>query len=229
MSGARALAVVASASALAGAFAACGGDDSTSTASSSTTSTASSSTTSTATVEDTGETTEFLGATLTAATAGEPGVVVVAVAPGSKSRLQEGDVIVEAEGKPVSSPEELLDAVGKPELGGQFTIKVARGDKRITLTEVQSPTAFLGTQVQDAKGGALVVGLAPDSPAADAGIEKGDLIVAVDGDPVGGGDDLLRAVGTHSPGDEVTIAVERDGERVEVKATLIENPGATGG
>src|SRR5699024_5608464 len=83
-----------------------GGDDST------TTSTVASSTSTT--TSSAPDTTEFLGATLTAATAGEPGVVVIAVAPGSKSRLKEGDVIVEADGKPVASPEELLDAVGKP-------------------------------------------------------------------------------------------------------------------
>jgi S1-C subfamily serine protease len=202
-----------------GGFGCGGGDDSTTTTSS----------TSTATVEGAGETTEFLGATLTTATAGESGVVVIAIAPGSKSRLREGDVIVEAEGKPVASPEELLDAVGKPELGGEFTIKVVRGSKRFTLTEVQSPTAFLGTQVTDGKAGAVVVGVAPDGPAEKAGVREDDVIVAVDDEPIRSGDDLLNAVGTHSPGDEITITVERGGKQVEVRATLIENPGATGG
>src|SRR4029079_18242172 len=111
----------------------------------------------------------------------------------------------------------------------QFTIRVVRGSKKFTLTEVQSPTAFLGTQVQDGKGGALVVGIAPGSPAAEAGIKEDDVIVAVDGDPIGGGDDLLNAVGTHAPGDEIPITVERDGKRVDLRATLIENPGSTGG
>jgi S1-C subfamily serine protease len=143
--------------------------------------------------------------------------------------LHEGDVIVEVDGKPVASPEELLDAVGKPELGGQFTIKVVRGDKRFNLTEVQSPTAFLGTQVQDDKAGAVVVGIAPGSPAAEAGIEEGDVILAVDDASIRNGEDLLQAVGTHSPGDEVVVTVERDGKDVELHATLIENPGASGG
>jgi S1-C subfamily serine protease len=206
-----------------------GGDDSESTSTSTVASSSSTTTETTATVQDAGDTTEFLGATLTAATAGEPGVVVIAVAPGSKSRLKEGDVIVEVDGKPVASPDELLEAVGKPELGGQFTIGVVRGSKRFTLTEVQSPTAFLGTRVQDAKRGVLVVGIAPDSPAAEAGIEEDDLIVTVDGEPIRSGDDLLKAVGTHSPGDEVVIGVERGGKQVEVRATLVENPGASGG
>jgi S1-C subfamily serine protease len=202
----------------------CGGGDDSESTSTSTVASSSSTTTSEAAA-----TTELLGATLTAATAGEPGVVVVAVAPGSKSRLKEGDVIVEANGKPVASPEELLDVVGKPELGGQFTIRVVRGQKEFTLTEVQSPTAFLGTQVQDGEGGAVVVGIAPDSPAAEAGIVKDDVIVAVDDQPIASGDDLVNAVGTHSPGDEVVITLKRDGEQVDVHATLIENPGATGG
>jgi S1-C subfamily serine protease len=199
----------------------CGGDDGSTTAST----VASSTSTTTSPAPDT---TEFLGATLTAATAGEPGVAVIAVAPGSKSRLKEGDVIVEADGKAVASPDELLDVVGKPELGGQFTIRVVRGEKEFTLTEVQSPSACLGTEVKDGKEGAVVVGLAPGGPAEKAGIREGDVIVAVDDEPVGSGDDLLSAVGTHAPGDEVTVTVERDGENAGVSVTLVRNPGASG-
>ena len=194
---------------------------------------ASSSTTSqstTLTADGTGDSTEFLGATLTAATAGEPGVVVIDVEPGSVSRLKVGDVIVSVDGEPVADPDELIDAVGETELGDQFKIRVVRGSKRISFIEVQSPSAFLGTQVKDAPGdgGAAVVTVAGGSPAEKAGIEKGDVLVAVDGTPVRSGDELVEAVAAHSPGDEVTVTATRGSDEVELSVTLVRNPGIGG-
>ena len=50
------------------------------------------------------------------------------------------------------------------------------------------------------------------SAAADAGLEPGDLIVAIDGEAVATSDEVRDAVRERSPGDEVTIVIERDGE-----------------
>ncbi len=185
---------------------------------------------STVTAVGTEEPIEFLGAKLTAATAGEPGVVVIEVAPDSLSRLRVGDVIIKVDGKPVASPEELIDAVGEPELGEQFTIRVIRGSKRITFAQVQSPSAFLGTAVKDTPGGdgVTVVEVEPDSPAEAAPIKPGDVIVAIDGDAIGTGDDLLAAVAAHSPGDEVTVTVLRGSDEVDLNVTLVQNPGLSG-
>jgi len=49
--------------------------------------------------------------------------------------------------------------------------------------------------------------------AAEAGIQVGDRIVAFDGDPIQDFREVADRVGPH-PGDQVTIAVERDGERL---------------
>ena len=79
--------------------------------------------------------------------------------------------------------------------------------------------------------GVVVIGVAPDSPAAEAGIVPAevrrdgtvrprDVIVALDGRQVGSGQDLAAALDTHDAGDEVTVTVERDGRRREVSATL---------
>ncbi len=71
--------------------------------------------------------TDFFGASLTGATAGEPGVVVQSVQPDSKSQLKPGDVIVAFNGTPVASPDELVHAAGTPKVGEQFKIKVCAG------------------------------------------------------------------------------------------------------
>jgi S1-C subfamily serine protease len=165
---------------------------------------------------------DFLGATLASTTAGEPGVVVQSVQPDSKSRLRPGDVIIACNGTPVASSDDLIRAIGTPKVGEQFTIKVVRGQDRFTLAEVQSPTAYLGVQVKDgtrSAKGAVVVSVAANGPAATAGLKRGDVITAVDETRVGRVDDLLQILGTHLPGDTISISVSRGSRQLQVTAT----------
>jgi S1-C subfamily serine protease len=173
---------------------------------------------------------DFLGATLTTATAGEPGVVVQSVQPDSKSSLKPGDVIVALNGASVASADQLIHAVGTPKVGSQFKIEVVRGKQRFPLIEVQSPMAYLGAKVRDATGdakGALVVAIAPNGPAAAAKLQPDDLITAIDGTPVRNVDDLFQSLGAHAPGDEAKISVARGARRLELTATLTDRPAPT--
>jgi hypothetical protein len=68
-----------------------------------------------------------------------------------------------------------------------------------------------------------------------AGLEAGDVIVAVDGEPLGPGRDLAALLGEWAPGDEVTLGVMDGGELPgsmvqprEVTVTLGEHPDAQG-
>ena len=154
-------------------------------------------------------------------------MVVQSVQPDSKSRLKRGDVIVAFNGTPVASSDELIRAIGTPKVGEQFTIKVVRGSHRFTLTEVQSPSAYLGANVKDATGdvkGAAVVSVAANSPAAATGLQRGDVITAVDDTSVGSVDDLLQAIGTDAPGDTIRISVSRGSRELEMTATLAARP-----
>ena len=66
----------------------------------------------------------------------------------------------------------------------------------------------------------------PDSPAAAAGLQPGDVIAAVDGTAVAGERDLAALIGGYAPGDEVELSVvspDDDGERI-VSLALGENP-----
>jgi len=65
---------------------------------------------------------------------------------------------------------------------------------------------------------AYVEKVVPDSPAAKAGFEPGDKIVAIDAAPVESFDDLQRIVAPNA-GRELTFKVERNGETIDVKVT----------
>jgi S1-C subfamily serine protease len=87
-------------------------------------------------------------------------------------------------------------------------------------------TAFLGVQLVPGdvdtvgRAGAVVETVVGDSAAASAGIQEGDVIIALDGVPVLGGADLQAQVRAHQPGEDVEIIILRDDEETTVTATL---------
>lgn len=74
-----------------------------------------------------------------------------------------------------------------------------------------------GTEKLD---GARVESISAGSPAADADLKVGDVIVRVDGKPVTGSIDVVVAVRAHQPGEKVTLMVRRDGKTFEVEVGL---------
>ena len=67
----------------------------------------------------------------------------------------------------------------------------------------------------DRERGVLVSRVEPDSPAADAGLSAGDVIVAVDGESVSGPGELIGAVHA-SDGAELDILVSRSGVELHI-------------
>jgi putative serine protease PepD len=68
--------------------------------------------------------------------------------------------------------------------------------------------------------GAYVTDVTSGSPAEQAGIQAGDIITAVDGEPVYGTSYLAIAIRGHSVGDTVTVTVERGGQEKDIDVTL---------
>jgi putative serine protease PepD len=62
--------------------------------------------------------------------------------------------------------------------------------------------------------------IVPGGPAERAGLEAGDVIVAIDGKPVADSAELIVAIRSRSPGDTVTLTVRRDGDERTVKVAL---------
>ncbi len=83
-----------------------------------------------------------------------------------------------------------------------------------TLTDAQAG------QIRGAKPGAYVDQVVTGGPADKAGIQAGDIVVAVDGVRVTSVDELIVEVRKHHVGDRVTVTVVRDGSEKKLTLTL---------
>jgi type II secretory pathway component PulC len=88
---------------------------------------------------------------------------------------------------------------------------------------------FLGVQLGAGEGGVAVSSVIGGTAAEKAGLQAGDVIVAVDGNNVESPESLTEAIRAHQPGDTIRLTVERDGERMKIKATLGKREGAMAG
>jgi S1-C subfamily serine protease len=83
--------------------------------------------------------------------------------------------------------------------------------------------------VADDTDGAGLVEVFPDGPADEAGVEAGEIIVAINGDEIGSPEELTDALADLDPGETATLTLMGpDGER-EVEVELEERPVTLGG
>ena len=73
------------------------------------------------------------------------------------------------------------------------------------------------------ESGVLVSRVAPDSPAAAAGIAVGDVITSAGGGPVSTAGQLVGRVGHRREGEEIDLGIVRDGTPLTVRATLAQS------
>jgi len=72
--------------------------------------------------------------------------------------------------------------------------------------------------------GAAAPGITPGSPAEAAGLQEGDIIVELEGTVIDAEHPLEAVLTSYGPGQTVTLAVLRGGQRLEVKVTLGTRP-----
>ena len=117
--------------------------------------------------------------------------------------------------------------------GGQnigFAIPVDRATgaiERLRRGERAPAVGYLGvasSDNDDGGAGAQVREVEPGSPAAAAGLQPGDVILSVAGQPVTGSGELAAAMRQRRPGDQVEIGYRRGGEARTTRATLAARP-----
>lgn len=164
---------------------------------------------------------------------------VQADAPGAKAGLRTGDVITELDGKAITDAGELQMLVGQKQPGDTIHLEVMRDDKpvnvAVTLEELGGKNGSGTASSEHGKGrwglnlgdltpeerdqlqasssvrGALVNDVVPGSPADNAGIGRGDVIMEVDRKPVKSASDVAQALSSIPKGQDALVLVWSNG------------------
>jgi serine protease Do len=125
---------------------------------------------------------------------------------------------------------------GNQGIGFAVPVSVAHNVMNQILKDGRVTRSYLGVMAQDvspaiAKAfhetevrGALIGDVSPNSPAQKAGLEKGDIILEINGKPVNDGAQLRMNVSLMQPGTTVTVKVLRDGQARDFSVRLAELP-----
>jgi putative serine protease PepD len=113
-------------------------------------------------------------------------------------------------------------------LGFAIPSTLARNISDQLIDDGEAEHAFLGVSLSDGtatadgvtRRGAQVDEVVAGSPAADVGINEGDVIVAIDDDPVSGAASLTAFVRERTADEPVVLTVVSDGETEQVEVTL---------
>jgi S1-C subfamily serine protease len=174
----------------------------------------------------------------------EPGIVIVSVVsdgPAAEAGVVRGDILLRAAGEAVDNVAELMHVLQEHEPGDEVELVVLHGDDERTLTAVlgdRDGNPYLGllpsrhlsepgemVAMSVAEPGTMVVHVEPDGPADMAGLQVGDIVIAIDGQELDSENNLGDAIIAHKPGDTVTLEVKRPGEEPrEVRVELGEHP-----
>jgi serine protease Do len=161
---------------------------------------------------------------------------VVADSPAEKSGLKRGDIIVDFDGKSIEDSHDLPVKVAATPVDEEVQVTVLRDGKEQQLTVKVGKLApdetaqasssepaqgkwgmqlhELSPQMQERFGinadqGVAVVGVAPDSAAAEAGIRQGDVIVEVNRNTVKSIDDVKESISAAKDKDRLLLLVQR--------------------
>ena len=163
---------------------------------------------------------EPLTPALARASGASKGVMVSYVAPpvAAGRDILSGDVIQSVDGIGVTTVAGFQQVAQSRKPGTEVTLElVRRGEPlKVAVPVVESGTSGTtrngsGVVLRTVAGiGCEVVALAPGSPAARAGLRRGDLIVALDGRPGPDAARLQRALSASDPAQAVLLTIRRD-------------------
>jgi S1-C subfamily serine protease len=150
--------------------------------------------------------------------------------PAQKAGLLRGDILLSVDGKEINALRDLREILSTYRAGQRVTLGIQRGGqaRSVPLTlEDRLYRSVLGLRFAPSPDrigavppGAWIVEVQNDSPAAKAGLQRGDAILTVDGQ-LATPRAVLDAVRSRKPGDTISLQVARRGAaRQEIQVEL---------
>jgi putative serine protease PepD len=136
-----------------------------------------------------------------------------------------GAPLLDADGRVIGINSQLATGGDQASQRVSFAIPIDTADSVLSLVDKQAAlkVAYLGVTAPPATklhGAAVVGAIAPGSPAAAAGLRRGDTIQRIDTTPVDSIADVLAIVSTRSPGQPVSLQIRRARRRATLSVTL---------
>jgi serine protease Do len=169
---------------------------------------------------------------------------VVSDSPAAHVGLRSGDVVTELDGKPIRRSDDLVWAVATASAGKKISVTVVRGGKpfKVEVTPVAAPDepatppaassappgkkSALGMSVSEISPsiarelgnpnlhGVVVMSVEPESPAVEADVERGDIIVSIADSPIATLEEYAKAVRAVPHGEMIRMLVKREGKNL---------------
>ena len=158
---------------------------------------------------------------------------VFKASPAEKAGIEQGDIILQFNGKDIAESKELPRMMAATPVGDTVALKVLRNGKTITcqvnagemqekeVASLDTPRESLGLTVQNITpdiaqelglgkvGGVVVANVEPGSPASDTGIQPGDVIQGVNQKPVRDVDDFVAKIENAGKQENVLLLIKR--------------------
>ncbi|HKF39744.1 MAG TPA: DegQ family serine endoprotease [Candidatus Acidoferrum sp.] len=170
---------------------------------------------------------------------------VTAKSPAQEAGVKRGDILLEVNGKPVTSSNQLRNSISMMQPGTEINIKLARdgGERDVTVKLAEMPTetamarpgeedstkALEGVEVSNlspdmaerlglpsSSAGVVVTDVDPSSKIADSGLRKGDVIQEVNHQPVKNVSEFQSAM--KKGGSDPLLLVNRQGRTLFIAA-----------
>lgn len=178
-------------------------------------------------------------------TSAENGMVRVincgATSKAYKAGLRKEDIVAAVDGVPVPTSERFVGVVGRALQGDKIKLSVQRDGKENEITveldgfngesdssvsrgpkEAPPGAGWLGIRMKDETSdeGVEILEVINDSPAEQAGLKTGDVVLEVNGTKVANPDEVREIIWKHKPGEKVKFTIVRGTEDLKVTVTL---------